>query len=102
MRLLNFILAVSFLVLASLQVDTDNAVVWILIFGSMAVTCILSIFNFFSKSMLYLLMGMFTGYGVYLWIQDEPHTYLRFNSLTGVVLCLTVVTFQLVRAYRIR
>lgn len=100
MRLLNFLLAVAFLVMASLQVNTGNAVLWILLFGCMAVVCVFGIFNFFPRAFLFSLLGVVVVVGVYTGLQGTlPNPDI--NGPVSLAACLLVVAFQLIRSYRI-
>ncbi|QOI98076.1 MAG: hypothetical protein HRU69_11520 [Flammeovirgaceae bacterium] len=102
MRLLNFLLAVAFLVIASLQVNAPEPVAWILIFGSMAVVCILALFNYFPRVILFTLLGVFGSYSLYLGWRYGVSTGLRINGFAGIVVCVIILVFYLVRSYRIR
>jgi hypothetical protein len=64
MRIVNFVLATMFLIFAFVQINDPDPVIWILIYGSMAVTCILAAFEFYSKKFLIVLAVIFTAYGL--------------------------------------
>ncbi len=100
MRLFNFVLAITFLVLASLQVRTDEPVRWILIFGSMAIVSILSMFEFFYRPLLLLLISLFMAYGVYLWSTRGATDWFVVNGIAGLTGCVALLVFQVFRSYR--
>jgi hypothetical protein len=62
MRLLNFTLAILFLVFAFVQVNDPDPVVWILVYGLMAVLCVLAIFEFYPKKLLVGLLVVLAGF----------------------------------------
>lgn len=103
MRLINFLLAVTFLVLASLQVSGTHPVRWILIYGAMAVVCIFSMFAYYPRKFLFTLAAFFLLYGIYLFRIAEILASAAypvaadFYSLAG---CISVLIFQLIRSYR--
>ncbi len=47
MRIVNFLLAALFLFFAFVQVNDDNAAIWIIIYGFISVLCVLAIFRFY-------------------------------------------------------
>jgi hypothetical protein len=85
-RLFNFTLAVLFLVFAFLQVNDPDPVVWILVYGIMAVLAVLAIFEFYPTKLLIGLLGVFAVYsfffldGVGQWLAS-PHRAELFDEL---------------------
>jgi hypothetical protein len=65
MRILNYILAVMFLIFASLQVNDPDPIVWILIYGSMAVVCVMAAFEYYVP---WLMIIQFVCYLIYCFI----------------------------------
>ena len=63
MRILNSFLALMFLAFAFVQVNDPDPILWILIYGAMAVLSVMAIFEYYVPIVLYLL-GV--GYAVYL------------------------------------
>jgi hypothetical protein len=117
MKIVNLVLAVMFLAFAFLQINDPDPLLWILIYGSMAVICVLAAFRIYSRIAIILLMGGFVGFSViYLpamreWVaQDDrsvlfddlakmEHLYIEESrEFLGLMICVLVLVFQLVRA----
>jgi Transmembrane family 220, helix len=62
MKILNLLLAVLFLVFAFLQINDPDPALWILIYGVMAVTCVLAAFGYYYSK---ILIGILIVYAVY-------------------------------------
>jgi hypothetical protein len=62
MKVINLLLAAMFVVFASLQINDPDPVIWILIYGAMAVVCILAAFRIYFK---WVIVGLITAYVVY-------------------------------------
>ena len=118
MRIVNFVLAVMFLVFASLQLnDSNDVIIWILIYGIMAVTCVLAAFEFYSQKAIIALLVIFFIYsltywsGVMDWFQS-PDRSLLFDDIAkmqypyieaareflGLWICIAVLGLYLYRA----
>ena len=68
MRIVNFVLAVMFLLFAFLQLnDSNDVIIWILIYGIMAVTCVLAAFEFYSQKAIIALLAIFFIYSLTYW-----------------------------------
>ncbi|MFN3840112.1 MAG: hypothetical protein ACK4RF_05350 [Cyclobacteriaceae bacterium] len=102
MRLLNFLLAAFFLILASFQVNVKNPVIWIIIFGAMSVSCIFAVFEYFPKHFLVILCGLLLVGGLYLEWQPQPSGWYWANGPIGLVVCGAVLVLHAMRAYRLR
>lgn len=117
MRILNFILAVMFLIFAFVQVNDPDPVVWILIYGIMAVMCILAIFEFYPTKVTLGLLLVMTLYsftyvpGVIEWLGSDDKTLLfddiakmqypyieEAREFLGLLICIGVLIFHVVRA----
>jgi hypothetical protein len=117
MKIVNLVLAVMFLAFAFLQINDPDPLLWILIYGSMAVICVLAAFRIYSRIAIILLMGGFIGFSIiYLpamkeWMaQDDrsvlfddlakmEHLYIEESrEFLGLMICVLVLIFQLVRA----
>jgi hypothetical protein len=115
MRILNFILAAMFLVFAFVQINDPDPVVWILIYGAMAVICILAIFRFYPMKVLLAMTVALIGYsffylpGVLEWMQKDNKALLfddiakmqypyieEAREFLGLLICVTVLIFHLV------
>jgi hypothetical protein len=118
MRIVNFVLAVMFLVFASLQLnDSNDVIIWILIYGIMAVTCVLAAFEIYSSKAIIALLAIFFIYSLTYWsgMMDwfaSPDRSLLFDDLAkmqypyieaareflGLWICIAVLGFYLYRA----
>ncbi len=110
MRILNLVLAVMFLVFASLQLNDPDPITWILIYGTMAVVCVMAAFEFYVR---WLMIVQFVSYGVYAiilipafwtWV-GSPDRSLLFDELAkmkfsyieesreflGLLICMTIL-----------
>src|SRR5688572_33447590 len=82
MRIVNFILAVLFLLFAFVQINDPDPVIWILIYGAMAVLSIMAIFEYYPKKFLIGLLVLFVIYGfVYIpgvteWLRQDNKALL--------------------------
>jgi len=119
MRIVNFILAVMFLAFAFLQINDPDPLVWILIYGIMAVTCVLAAFNFYSRRFLIALAVVYVLYsfvslpGVLEWfgtdnkaalfddIAKMEHPYIEESrEFLGLMICIAVLVFYIFRSPR--
>jgi hypothetical protein len=117
MRILNSILALMFIAFAFLQVNDPDPVLWILIYGAMAVLSVMAIFEYFIPALMYALA---VGYAVYLVILfpgvmdwfNSPDRSLLFDDIAkmqytyieeareflGLLICEVVLVFYVLRA----
>ena len=117
MKAVNLILAAMFLLFAFVQVNDPDPVLWILIYGSMAVICILAAFRYYSRIALSILLVGFIAYSVILlpgfneWLQQEDksvlfddlakmdHLYIEESrEFLGLMICILVLVMQLIRS----
>jgi hypothetical protein len=117
MKIVNLILAVMFLVFAFVQINDPDPVLWILIYGAMAVICILAAFKLYSKIALIILMVGYFVYalvflpGVQEWLAQHDqsmlfddiakmqHLYVEESrEFLGLMICIIVLIMQLIRA----
>jgi hypothetical protein len=117
MKYLNLLLAVMFLVFASLQLNDPDPITWILIYGTMAVVCVMAAFGFYVR---WLMIAAFGCYGVYAiilfpavrtWL-GSPDRSLLFDEIAkmqfsyieesreflGLLICITVLGVCWVRS----
>ena len=117
MRILNFTLAVMFLVFAFVQVNDPDPVIWILIYGAMAVISIMAIFQFYPKKVIIGLLVVYVLYsfvympGVLEWLRQD-NKVLLFDDLAkmqypyveqareflGLLICIIVLSFYTLRS----
>jgi hypothetical protein len=117
MKILNLVLAVLFVVFASVQINDPDPVIWILIYGAMAVTCILAAFQRYYLAVLIILLVLFTGYsfvyfdGVREWLRSDDKSMLfddiakmqypyieESREFLGLLICILVLIMHLFRA----
>jgi hypothetical protein len=121
MRIVNFLLAVLFLLFAFLQVNDPDPVIWILIYGAMAVFCVMAMFEFYPQMMLiattaiYILYSLWYAPGTWEWLRSENKAAL-FDDLAkmqypyveeareflGLLICIVVLALYIVRSRKIR
>jgi len=117
MRILNFLFAVMFLIFAFLQINDPDPIIWILIYGLMAIVCVMAIFEFYPRKILvglaivYLLYSIYYFPGVKIWlIQDNKsqlfdnvakmeHPFIEESrEFLGLMINVAVLVFYLVRS----
>ena len=117
MKILNLILAVLFVVFAFVQINDPDPVIWILIYGSMAVLCILAAFGYYYFFVQAGLLIIFIGYsfvffsGVLEWLRSEDKSMLfddiakmqypyieESREFLGLLICMLVLIMHLVLA----
>lgn len=118
-RIINFLLAGMFLLFAFVQVNDPDPVIWILIYGMMAVLCIMAIFAYYPRpiligvAVLYTLYAMVYLPGVITWLGTEDkaalfddvakmeHVYIEeAREFLGLAICLVVLVFYIIRSRR--
>jgi hypothetical protein len=109
MKIVNLILAVMFLLFAFVQVNDPDPVLWILIYGSMAVVCIMAAFGYYSRIALAILLVGFIAYAVILlpgfseWLSQDDKSALfdyieEAREFLGLIICIVVLIVQLIRS----
>jgi hypothetical protein len=117
MKILNFILAIMFLLFAFLQVNDPDPLIWITIYGVMAVLAILAMFKIYPKRIILVLLVLFIAYslvyipGVKDWLQQENksdlfdnvakmnHIYIEESrEFLGLWICIAVLIFYFIRS----
>ena len=119
MRIVNFILAIMFLLFAFVQINDPDPVIWILIYGAMAVLSIMAIFEFYPTKftigllVLYILYSIVYIPGVLEWLRQENKAMLfddvakmqypyveEAREFLGLVICIIVLIVFVIRARR--
>lgn len=119
-RVVNFLLAAMFILFAFVQLNDPDPVIWILIYGSMAVFCILAMFEFYPQKVMIAVLIVFAVYsvtyfdGVMAWLQSENKTALfdevakmetwyieEAREFLGLLICIIVLGFYLLRSRRL-
>lgn len=82
MKYLNIFFAIMFLAFAALQVNDPDPILWILIYGVMAVISVMAIFDFYNRWLIGGLALLFLGYmivlfpGVSEWLRQPDKSVL--------------------------
>lgn len=119
MKVVNLLLAVMFLSFAFVQLNDPDPIVWILIYGSMAVVCIMAAFRYFLKPLLFVLLVGFIAYsfvfldGVMEWFTQKDKTVLfddiakmqhpyieESREFLGLMICIIVLIVHIVLSFR--
>jgi hypothetical protein len=117
MRILNFVLAALFLVFAFVQVNDPDPILWILIYGAMAVVAVLAMFNIYIRNLLLPMLIVYIAYslkfvdGVREWMQQPDKSVLfddvmkmeypyieEAREFLGLWICIVVLVFYYSRA----
>jgi hypothetical protein len=117
MKIVNLVLAVMFLLFAFVQINDPDPVLWILIYGALAVICILAAFRTYYKIVMIILAIALAAYSVILFpgvtewmaqpdrsilfddIAKMQHPYVEeAREFLGLMICEVVLIIQLVRA----
>jgi hypothetical protein len=117
MKILNFVLAAMFLLFAFVQINDPDPVLWILIYGAMAVLAILAMFNLHPRRIILILLVLFAAYsmvyaeGVMEWLRQEDkgalfddvakmeHLYIeQAREFLGLWVCIIVLIFYFIRS----
>jgi hypothetical protein len=119
MRIVNFVLAVMFLLFAFVQINDPDPVIWILIYGAMAVLSIMAIFKFYPTKftigllVVYILYSFVFIPGVLEWLKQDDKSMLfddvakmqypyveEAREFLGLFICIIVLIFFVIRARR--
>jgi hypothetical protein len=117
MKIANFVLAVMFLFFAFLQVDDPDPLIWILIYGAMAVVAVMAMFNVYIRNFILILIIIYVAYslvyigGVQEWLAKEnkselfddvakmQHPYIEeAREFLGLWICIIVLVFYYIRS----
>jgi hypothetical protein len=115
MKIVNLLLAVMFIVFAFVQINDPDPVHWILIYGSMAVICILAAFRYYPRVVMMVMLVVFAGYSFVFfrgvmewWAQDDKsvlfddiakmqHPYIEESrEFLGLMICCLVLLIHIV------
>jgi hypothetical protein len=121
MKAVNLVLAVLFLVFAFVQINDPDPVLWILIYGVMAVACILAAFGYFYPKVLGVILVLYAACslvsvsGVVTWLQSDDKSLLfddiakmqypyieESREFLGLFICILVLVMHLITAWKRR
>jgi hypothetical protein len=114
MKIINFILALIFLLFAFVQINDPDPILWILIYGNMAVLCVLAMFKMRfvywlgASIIVYSIYATLLVNGAWEWLQS-PDRSLLFDDIAkmqypyieetreflGLIICITAAVFHL-------
>lgn len=119
MRIVNFVLAIIFLLFAFVQVNDPDPIIWILIYGAMAVLSIMAIFEFYPRKFIIGLLVLYTAYsivyipGVMEWLKQDNKALLfddvakmqypyveEAREFLGLLICIIVLVVFVIRSRR--
>src|SRR5688572_28332031 len=119
MRIVNLLLAVMFMVFAFVQINDPDPVVWILIYGAVAVICILAAFRYYPRIAIIVLLLALVVFsfqffdGVTEWFRQDDksilfddiakmdHPYVEESrEFLGLIICIIVLLVHLVLSRR--
>jgi len=114
MKVLNLLLAALFVVFAFLQLNDPDPVVWILIYGVMAVACVLAAFGYYYTKVIIAILIGFGAYsffflpGVLTWFRSDDKALLfddiakmqypyieESREFLGLFICMLVLMMHL-------
>jgi Transmembrane family 220, helix len=113
MKIINFIFAIIFILFAFVQINDPDPVLWIVIYGNMAVLCVLAMFRMRFAYWLLATMVLYSIYAALLvsaaweWLKS-PDRSLLFDDLAkmqypyieetreflGLIICIAVALFH--------
>jgi hypothetical protein len=121
MKVVNLLLALMFIAFAYVQINDPDPVVWILIYGSMAVICVLAAFNITPRIIMGVMMAVFVAYsfvffnGVKEWFAQPDKSVLfddvlkmqypyieESREFLGLMICVTVLAIHLLLSLKRR
>ena len=119
MKVLNLVLAAMFVLFAFVQINDPDPVLWILIYGAMAVLCVLAAFRYYHRGVWLVILVGFAAYSfVYLpgvgeWLRSDDksmllddiakmqHPYIEeAREFLGLLICVLVLIMHLAAAPR--
>jgi len=117
MKITNLILAVMFLAFAFVQINDPDPLLWIAIYGVMAVVCIMAAYKYYIKPLLWILLAGFIAYMIILWpglqewLRQEDKGVLfdegmkmqfpyieESREFLGLLICVIVLGVQILRS----
>ena len=119
MKIFNLVFCILFIISAGLQYNDPDPVLWILIYGVMAVVSVMAIFEYYNRWLMIGLAALFSVYmiilypGVAEWFRQEDKSVLfddvmkmeypyieESREFLGLLICLIVLAVYLFRSFR--
>lgn len=120
MKIFNIVSAILFLLFVYVQFNDPDPILWILIYGSMAVVCIMAVLNKYYKMVYIILLVLFVGISatyipsVLVWLQQDDRTALfdevakmehlyieETREFLGLMICVGVLIFYVIRSRKL-
>ena len=120
MRITGFVLAVMFLAFSFVQINDPDPLIWIMIYGSMAVVSVMAAFSYYPRKFLIGLLVVFAAYsimyfdGVREWLKQDDksalfdevakmeHLYIEeAREFLGLVICMVVIVVYRVKSRKL-
>lgn len=117
MRIVNLVLAVMFILFAFVQVNDPDPVIWILIYGLVAATCVMAAYDYYLPKVLVVMAVALAAYAVFYfpglqeWLQHKDKVKLFDNiakmefsyieesrEFLGLTICVAVILMHLYRS----
>ena len=115
MKIVNLALAVMFLLFAFVQVNDPDPALWIIIYGSMAVVCVMAAYRIHFRWLNSILVGLFSFYaylllpGIREWL-SQPDKSILFDDIAkmqhpyveesreflGLMICIIVLILHVI------
>lgn len=121
MKYLSIFFALMFMAFAALQVNDPDPILWILIYGVMAVVSVMAIFDYYNRKLMTGLTVLFAAYmiilfpGVSEWLQQDNKSALfddvmkmeypyieESREFLGLLICLVVLALYFFRSFRVK
>jgi MFS superfamily sulfate permease-like transporter len=119
MKAVNLLLALMFVAFAVVQFNDPDPLVWILVYGAMAVICALAAFRYYPRTVMTVLLGCYVVYSFFFykgviewWAQDDKsilfddiakmqHPYVEESrEFLGLMTCIIVLILHLLLSRR--
>lgn len=121
MKYLSIFFALMFMAFAALQVNDPDPILWILIYGVMAVVSVMAIFDYYNRKLMTGLTVLFAAYmiilfpGVSEWLQQDNKSALfddvmkmeypyieESREFLGLLICQVVLALYFFRSFRVK
>lgn len=121
MRIVNLILAVMFLGFAFVQINDPDPLIWILIYGLLAASCVMAAFGYYLRKVLIGMAIVLSAYAIFYfpgvreWLQQDDkamlfdniakmeHSYIEESrEFLGLMICVAVLILHLYRSRKMQ
>jgi hypothetical protein len=121
MKIVNILLALLFASFAAVQFNDPDPLIWIFIYGAVAILCALASFGIYVRGVMIVLLLAYAGYsclfidGTMTWLSQEDksilfddlskmqHPYIEeAREFLGLLICLAVLGMHLIRSSKMK